>query len=354
MCRYDQRTGRVAPSARPSNMCGSRLARRRWDHGGVENEPPDEQETVHFWTNPYTAEYKRRQEMLMAMKPYKVIATLRELNLTSYAFSKNALELQTHVARFPEIGNTQPFNPDVGDPFNAELSRLLANTLSSAKSLISGQRAILRDVWPKIGKQLSEFEQGEYSSKRKEVFETDEADLLMELRNYSQHQFLPRLDPTTYYSQGMPMAELQFRLAVDPLLKWDSLVPKVRKYLEAAGDSTDLLPIIGRYSKSVREFYEWFWRKVEEKMAPEREQYDAHVAELMAWGEEVFLAPDWFREGREPPSDWNGSRWMRRRKAEIRQKRWALGHKSFRGVTVDSQGVAEVGDHPWTPIYLRP
>jgi hypothetical protein len=320
----------------------------------VEDEPPDEQETATSWTNPHTAEYKRRQEVLMAMRPYEVIAMLRELNLTSYAFSKNALELQTHVARFPEIGNSQPFNPDVGDPFNAELSRFVANTLSSAKSLISGQRAILRDVWPKVARQLSEFEQGEYTKKRIEVFETDEAELLMELRNYSQHQFLPRLDPTTYYSQGMPMAELQFRLDVDPLLKWDSLPSKVRKYLEAAGDSIDLLPIIGRYSKSVREFYEWFWRKVEEKMKPERYEYDAHVAELMAWGEEVFLVPDWFREGHEPPSDWNGARWRRRTLAEIRRKRWELGHKCFRGITVDSQGVAEVGDHPWTPIYLRP
>lgn len=318
------------------------------------DEAPDGQETATLWTNPYTAEYKQRQTMVMNMRAFEVIAMLRDLNLTSYAFSKNAQELEAHVARFPEIGNTQPFNPDVCDPFNAELSRLLANTLSSAKSLISGQRAILRDVWPKIGKQLSDFEQGEYTKKRVHVFETDEADLLMELRNYSQHQFLPRLDPTTYFSSGMPMAKLQFRLDVDPLLKWEGLVPKVRKYLEAAGDSIDLLPIISRYSKSVREFYEWFWREVEEKMKPEREEYDAHVAELMAWGEEVFVAPDWIREGREPPSNWNGVRWRRRTLAEIRPKRWALGHKSFRGITVDSQGVAEVGDHPWTPIYLRP
>ena len=104
----------------------------------------------------------------------------------------------------------------------------------------------------------------------------------------------------------------------------------------------------------MREFYEWFWRKVEEKMKPERYEYNAHVAELMAWGEEVFLVPDWFREGHEPPSDWNGARWRRRTLAEIRRKRWELGHKCFRGITVDSQRVAEVGDHPWTPIYLRP
>ena len=53
--------------------------------GGRITSVEDEQETVRSWTNPYTAEYKRRQEMLMAMRPYKVIAMLRELNLTSLA-----------------------------------------------------------------------------------------------------------------------------------------------------------------------------------------------------------------------------------------------------------------------------
>lgn len=152
----------------------------------------------------------------------------------------------------------------------------------------------------------------------------------------------------------MPMAEFQFRLHVEPLLKWDGLTAEVRKYLEGQGNSIDPLPIIGRYSASVREFYKWFWLKVEEKMKPERVEYDAHVAELMVYGEEVFLAPDWIRKaGGEPPADWNGARWRRRSLAEIRKRRWALGHKSFRGITVDSQGGAEVGDHPWAPILLR-
>jgi hypothetical protein len=268
--------------------------------------------------------------------------------------STNAQELQTHIARYPEIGQSQPFNPDVGDPFAMELARLLANTLASVKSLVSGQRAVLRDVWPKIGGQLSEFEQGEYTKKRLDVFEADEAKLLEELRNYSQHKFLPYLNPSWHFSQELPMAEFEFRLHVEPLLKWDRLTAAVRKYLEARGDSIDLLPIISRYSTSVREFYKWFWLKVEEKMKPERVEYDAHVAELMLFGEEVFLAPDWIREpGGEPPPGWNGLRWRRRSLAEIRQRRWTLGHKSFRGITVDSQGVAEVGEHPWTWIDLR-
>ena len=46
----------------------------------------------------------------------------------------------------------------------------------------------------------------------------------------------------------MPMAEFQFRLHVDPLLKWDSLNAQVRKYLEQQGDSIDMQPIIGRYT----------------------------------------------------------------------------------------------------------
>jgi hypothetical protein len=186
------------------------------------------------------------------------------------------------------------------------------------------------------------------------VFEADGAKLLVELRNYSRHQFLPYLNPAWQFSQAMPMAEFQFRLHVDPLLKWDSLNAEVRNYLEAQGDSIDLLPIISRYTAAIREFYKWFWLKIDEKMKPERVEYDAHVAELMVYGEEVFLTPHWIRQpGGEQPPDWNGARWRRRSLAEIRQRRWVLGHRSFRGITVDSQGVAEVGEHSWTPILLR-
>jgi hypothetical protein len=93
------------------------------------------QESTTSWTNPWIAEYKRRQATLMELRPFEVIAMMRDLNLTSYAFSKNAEELQTHVLRYPKVAQRQPFNPDVGDPFGIELSRLLANLLASVKSL---------------------------------------------------------------------------------------------------------------------------------------------------------------------------------------------------------------------------
>ena len=206
----------------------------------MDHDPTDDQEAVTSWTNPWIAEYKRRQAMLMEMRAFEVIAMTRDLNLTSYAFSKNAEELQNHIWRYPEIGQSQPFNPDVGDPFGIELARLLANFLASVKSLVSGQRSVLRDIWPKMGKQLSEFESSEYTKKRLAVFEADEAKLLEELRNYSQHKFLPYLNPAWQFSQAMPMAEFQFRLHVEPLLKWDSLNAEVRNYLEQQGDSIDL------------------------------------------------------------------------------------------------------------------
>lgn len=56
------------------------------------------------WTNPWIAEYKRRQAMLMEMRPFEVIAMMRDLNLTAYSFGKNGEELQAHVWRYPEIG----------------------------------------------------------------------------------------------------------------------------------------------------------------------------------------------------------------------------------------------------------
>lgn len=289
------------------------------------------------------------------MRAFQVIGMMRDMNLSSYAFKRNAEELHAHVYKYPQIGQTQPFNPNVGDPFGVELARLFANLLASVGSLISGQRSVLRDIWrPKEGNKLSDVEEGEYTEKRLAVFEADEHKLLVELRNYSQHKFLPYLNPAWQFSRAMPMAKFQFRLAIEPLLRWNSLNADVRIYLETRGDSIDLIPIINRYTKSVNEFYRWFWEKIDEKVKPDRVEYDAHVAELMVYGEEVFLAPDWIRQsGGEPPPDWNGRRWRRRSLAEIRQRRSKLGHRSFRGIAVDSQGVAEVGEHPWRPIVLR-
>ena len=224
----------------------------------------DDRETATSWTNPWIAEYERRKAMLAEMRPFQVITMMRDLNLTSYAFGRNIEELQAHVLRYPQIGQSQPFNPDLGDPFGIELARLFANLLASVKSLISGQRAILRDIWPRVGKQLSEFEQGEYTEKRLAVFEADEAKLLVELRNYSQHKFLPYLNPAWAFSQTIPVAEFQFRLHVEPLLQWHGLKAEVRKYLQKHGTSIDLMPIISRYSTAVREFYGWFWTNVDE------------------------------------------------------------------------------------------
>jgi hypothetical protein len=45
------------------------------------------------------AVYKRRQAMLMEMRAFEVIALMRDLNLTSYAFGKNPEELQAHIQR---------------------------------------------------------------------------------------------------------------------------------------------------------------------------------------------------------------------------------------------------------------
>jgi hypothetical protein len=230
---------------------------------------------------------------------------------------------------------------------------LLLNALAAAASLISGQRAILRDVWPKVGRDPSAFEQGPYTEERLELFVEVEAKLLVELRNYSQHKFLPRLDATAFWSTQMPLGELRFMLAVKPLLEWDRLVAPVREYLDAAGDSIDLLPIYSRYTVAVRAFYKWFWSQVEEAMRVERAEIRAHGEELNAFAEDVFPAPDWFTNGGEPPSGWDGRHWRRRRKAEIRLKRAGIGHTSVRGIVVNGNGDATVGDHPWTPRTTR-
>jgi site-specific recombinase XerD len=100
------------------------------------------------------------------------------------------------------------------------------------------------------------------------VFEADEAKLLVELRNYSQHKFLPYLNPAWQFSQMLPMAEVQLRLHVEP-------ERRVRTYLEQQGDSIDLQPIIVRYTAAVREFYKWVLAEVRRK--DEAIEYDVQL-----------------------------------------------------------------------------
>ncbi len=45
----------------------------------------------------------------------------------------------------------------------------------------------------------SRSSRSEYTKKRLEVFEADEAKLLVELRNYSQHKSLPFLSPAWHF-----------------------------------------------------------------------------------------------------------------------------------------------------------
>jgi len=325
---------------------------------GIEGEGDDEvgSDADETLTNPWIAEFKDREKILKSTRGYALAEQVRLLNFASYAFGKNTQDLQDHMNRYPMmLGSMRPPpDPDVGDPFTVELSRLLLNALAATSSLIAGQRAILRDVWPKVGSDPSAFEQGAYTDKRLELFDETEAKLLVELRNYSQHKFLPRLDATAFWSTQMPLGELRFMLAVKPLLEWDRLTAPVREYLLAAGESIDILPIYARYTSAVRAFYKWFWTQVEEKTRFERAELEAHGKELNAFAEELFLAPEWIRTARaEPPPGWNGARWRRRSKAEIRLNRAIIGHTSVRGIAVDSGGNATVGDHPWTPITTR-
>ena len=53
-------------------------------------------------------------------------------------------------------------------------------------------------------------ELGEYKKKRLEVFEADEAALLGELRNYSQHKFLPYLAPSFHFHRACPWRSFSF------------------------------------------------------------------------------------------------------------------------------------------------
>ena len=177
------------------------------------DEPPDDQENVTSWTNPWIAEYKRRQAMLMEMRPFEVVAMLRDLEPDVLRLQQERRGATGPHMAIPRDWAEPAVQPRRRRPLWYRASATTGQLPRLGELALSGQRAVLRDIWPRVGKQLSEFEQGEYTAKRLAVFEADEAKLLVELRNYSQHQFLPYLNPAWQFSQTMPMAEFQFRSA---------------------------------------------------------------------------------------------------------------------------------------------
>ena len=172
---------------------GGHLLRRvgdRWDYGIVTEQddaeagatqPPTPGES---WTNPFTAEFNRRKDELLAMPGFQLKTDLEGLARAGHTFWENGQDLARHAGLFLQ-GRRHVYN--MTDEYEYELVRFLHNYLASVYSLIETQRVVMRHQWGT----KSEFETETYAAKLSDVFDSGEADFMTKLRNYCTHRSLP-------------------------------------------------------------------------------------------------------------------------------------------------------------------
>lgn len=276
-------------------------------------------------------ELERRKAHIEGLPGTRLKNDLEALNRCSYIIGENGKELERHVARFL---NSQRHVNQLSDQYVNELVRFLHNYLTSVTSLIDAQRVVMRHRWPSDTKGVySKFETGDYDKHRREIFETGESEFMVKLRNYCTHYAIPvpGLGTTMSWQHGGPVLQVNtLQLDRDRLLDWDKWGAPAKAYLERQNSEFDLSPIIERYMKSVRRFYEWFWTELNDQSKDIKDELHSKSTELMGWYLENDLQPDWLTSGGEPPADWNG----RKFRAARRQERYAQGTRGYHPVIV--------------------
>jgi hypothetical protein len=224
------------------------------------------------WRTPFGQQMDRRNAHLDAL-PGKIYRDWFEaLNRASRVFGGNGTELDKHFQRF--VG-TPMFVSELPEDFGFEAARLLHNYLAAMTTFRDVQRGMHRRVWPEryapdTDDKRTKWEVEVWTPKINELFGDEPTVFLVDLRNYSVHYAIPVMSMATNFRSvgGLGGATaMSNTVTVDrkELLKWDGWRSKGRTYITSApSDNIDIVTPIAVYSTRVPEFFEWFWREIED------------------------------------------------------------------------------------------
>ncbi|GAC86332.1 hypothetical protein GP2_101_00010, partial [Gordonia paraffinivorans NBRC 108238] len=133
------------------------------------------------------------------------------------------------------------------------------------------------------------------------------------------------------------------RSELDKFTKWSSAS---KRFLKSQDGDVDFLPLLEKYSQRAREFFQWFWEQIQEAVRIEVEEYYLKRSEFGYWLAEEQAKPD-FEEGH-GGNPIPGT--LRRNRAKAHAERCEFGTTGWGGITVDSSGVAVVGESDWDPL----
>ena len=303
----------------------------------------------------WALERERRLAHLDRLPGKRYLERFESLNRASHLFSVNGEELRKHIAQF--VGTAEHVN-DLPEEFEQEAIRLFHNYLASVATLRDIQRATHRKLWPQrrekgqnVNKndQSTDWEVEVYRPKVHELFGDDDIQFLFQLRNCTLHHTVPIMTVSTTWSFNakMPMQQINAvqlkRSELEKFSKWN--VP-AKRFLETQEEDVDFLPLLEKYSIRAREFYGWFWDRIQEGGRTEIEEYFRKRSEFYYWLKEELVRPDFEDYPGQNPIP--GS--LRRNRAKAHSERSAYGTTGWGGVSVDTKGVAVVGESNWPPL----
>lgn len=158
------------------------------------------------------------------------------------------------------IQNVRP--PEVRDQYQAELTRRLANYVSSALALVDHVRALTS------GEEAPYTE--EFRRRREATAREPEIGFIQDLRNFTLHYRLPAFAHRAAIldREGKQRTEFAVTLVTADLLRWNGWTSKSERMLVQNPEYIDLLPLVERHGQLMMELNAWAHDRMQEQFAP--------------------------------------------------------------------------------------
>ena len=214
----------------------------------------------------------------------QIIGRLETLRINRYVFVKNYQELETILKRV----NDPEFMLNLWDLRNREklnlvineITRLVHNFLTSAKSLVDLTRNIVNE-WYKNTEFINEYQKQVNTRFRN----NPQSGFIEELRNFSLHYSLPIVNATLSVNgiNNGKVTEMKFSFVLikRSLLFWSGWTQKGKPFLEKMDDETDISILLLDYFKEIMDFHQWIDSRIREIHSKEINWISKKQKELM-------------------------------------------------------------------------
>lgn len=194
---------------------------------------------------------------------WRIYKKIENLQVSKYVFDRNHDELYQTINLFmtdweKALQSFKASQEKGAKIFLNEISRLLLNYLSSAKTLIDHTRKLYQEEYKNLS--FSKV----YQNKINETFaESPLAKFIQDLRNYSLHRSIP-ISGFSYDIVSTNKDSEKVYLVKKNLLEWNGWTTKAKEFLDTSNEEIILLQLINKYTKKIKEFHEWFHNKQKE------------------------------------------------------------------------------------------